>query len=55
MPTRKVTGGALAGAITAIGIWAADAFSGVKIPSETAVSISVVLTFITQYFVSDAV
>ena len=55
MPTKKVTSGALAGAITAIGVWAADAFGGVKIPAETAVSISVVLTFVTQYFVTDTV
>lgn len=53
-PTNKVTAGALAGAIVGIATWAADAFAGVKVPAEVAVSMSVVVTFAVQWFVPDA-
>jgi putative flippase GtrA len=53
-PTRKVSVGALAGAISAITVWALDEFVGVKLPAEIAVACTVVITFIVQWIVPDA-
>lgn len=52
-PTRKVTSGALAGALAAILVWASKAFGGVEIPGEVGAGITVILTAITSYFVSE--
>lgn len=53
VPTRKVTSGALAGAIAAMVVWASKAFGGVEIPGEVGAGITVILTAITSYFVSE--
>ena len=52
LPTRKVTAGALAGAVTVIGVAIAEAF-GVVVPAEVASSITTVLAFVASYFVRD--
>lgn len=51
-PTRKVTAGALAGAVTTIGIAVARAFD-VEVEPEVASSVTVVLTFAASYVVHD--
>lgn len=53
-PTTKVLSGALAGAITAIGVWALKTWGHTEMPGEIAASASVVVTFIVQYFVPEA-
>ncbi len=52
LPTRKVTAGALAGAVTVIGVAVAEAF-GLVVPAEVASSVTTVLAFIASYFVKD--
>ena len=54
MPSRKVTVGALAGALASLAVWIADAFAGIKVPAEQAVALSTLLTFVVAYFVKDA-
>ncbi len=51
-PTRKVTAGALAGAVTIIAVYVAGLF-GADIPAEVASSITVLLTFAASYIVKD--
>ena len=53
-PGRKVTVGGFAGAVAAIACWMSDAYFGVKIPAEIAVSISAVITFGLQWIVPEA-
>lgn len=53
-PTRKVGAGALAGAVTIIGVYIAESL-GLNIPAEVASSITVVLTFATSWIVKDRV
>lgn len=53
-PTNKVGAGALAGAITAIGTWAAQAFGQVIVPAEIGIAVSTVITFAVQWLVPDA-
>lgn len=53
-PTNKVSSGILAGAITAIVIWAAKTYGKVDFPPDIAVGVSTIITFVTQYFVPDA-
>ena len=53
-PDRKITAGALAGALTAIGAWVLAEFGGVSLPPEIAVAVSTVFTFVTSYFVRSA-
>lgn len=52
-PTRKVGAGALAGAVTVILVWAIG-LAGVDVPVAVAQAITVVLTFITAYMVSES-
>lgn len=52
-PNRKVMAGGLAGALTTIATWAADAFGGVKVPGEVAAAITTVIAFAVSYFVPD--
>jgi hypothetical protein len=52
MPTRKVGSGALAGAIVTIIIGVLKA-NGIQVEPEVASASVVVMTFITQYFISD--
>lgn len=51
-PTRKVTAGALAGAVTIIGVYVAGLF-GAEVPAEVASSVTTVLTFAAGYVVRD--
>jgi hypothetical protein len=51
-PTRKVTAGALAGALVTIGVYVGQFFE-VDIPAEVATSAVMVLTFATSYVVHD--
>lgn len=55
MPTRKVTAGGVAGAISAIIVWMLNAYFLIEkpIPAEIAVAITTVLTFAVQYVVPD--
>lgn len=54
MPTRKVTAGVIAGALTAITVWSLNKYLQAEIPVEIASSGHVLFTFIVQYFVPDA-
>lgn len=54
MPTRKVTVGALTGAIMAIAVWAAKQWGHLDVPADVAVAGTAVLTFVFQYMVPDA-
>ncbi len=53
MPTRKVTGGALAGAVTTILI-AVLSRSDISISNEVAVAITTLVTFLASYFIPPA-
>lgn len=57
-PTRKVTLGGLAGALSAIIVWVLNDFNllpgGIDIPGEVASALTTVLTFATAYFVPPA-
>jgi putative flippase GtrA len=53
LPTRKVGSGALAGAVTVIAVWIIDLF-GVEVPPEVASAITLILMFVTSYFVRDS-
>lgn len=48
-PSRKVTSGALAGAIVAVGTW----LSPQDEPAAVVAALVVIVTFITSYFVKD--
>lgn len=54
MPSRKVSVGILAGSITGLLVWLASIYYGIEVPAEQAVGLSVILTFILQYYVKDA-
>lgn len=51
-PTRKVTAGALAGAVTILAVFVFGQF-GVDIPAEVSSSVTVLLTFAASYVVRD--
>lgn len=53
-PTNKVVAGVLAGAVAAIGAWAAKTFGHVEMPVEIVGAAQVVITAVVQYFVPDA-
>ncbi len=53
IPTRKVTAGALAGAVTTILI-AVLGRSGISLSNEVAVAITTVVTFVASYFIPPA-
>ena len=52
-PTRKVTGGALAGAVSIMLVWALGVM-GVTLPPEVSSAVTTLVTFITSWFVKDA-
>lgn len=52
MPTRKVGVGAIAGAVVAIGIWVASRY-GVQVPGEIGSAMTLVVTGVASYWVSD--
>ena len=51
-PTRKVTAGALAGALVTIAIYVGELFE-IVVPADVAASAVTVLTFATSYLVRD--
>lgn len=51
-PSRKVTAGALAGALVTIAVYVGELFE-VQVPAEVAASAVTVLTFATSYLVRD--
>jgi hypothetical protein len=52
-PSRKVTAGALAGALSVVLVYVVRASSGVDIPGEVGSAITTILTFGVSYFVND--
>ena len=53
MPSRKVTVGVLAGSIAGLIVWSVKVFAGLEIPAEQGIGLSVILTFVLQYFMKD--
>ena len=53
-PTNKVAAGALAGALTVVLVWALKQFAHTEMPAEIAMALQVLITFGTQYVVTDA-
>ena len=51
-PGRKVGAGALAGAVTVIGVYVAESF-GAEVPPEVASAVTTVLSFVTSYLVRE--
>jgi putative flippase GtrA len=51
MPTRKVTAGTVAGALTTIIVWVVSEFFQVEIPPPVAAAITVILAMGTAYLV----
>lgn len=51
-PTRKVTGGAIAGALSIVLIWIIGQFE-VKVPAEISSALTTLVTFATSYWLSD--
>lgn len=53
-PQRKVVAGGVAGALSAIAVWACEQFGGIKIPADIALSVYTVLLFGIQYLLPNA-
>lgn len=51
-PTRKVTGGAIAGALSVVLIWITQQM-GVIVPAEISSAVTTLITFATSYWLSD--
>jgi hypothetical protein len=49
LPVRKVGIGALASALVTVGVWAAQQFGGVEIPSQVAAALTTVVGFAFAY------
>lgn len=52
-PTRKVTAGGLAGAVTVILVWVVQEAFAIEIPGEVASAITVVLSFAAAYMTQE--
>ena len=52
-PTRKVTAGALAAALTTILVWVLSEFAGVELPPEVAAAVTSILTLGAAYIVPE--
>lgn len=50
-PDRKVTAGALAGALTVILAWMLREFAGIEMPAEVSSAVTVLVSFVVAYFV----
>lgn len=50
---RKVSAGALAGALSVVVVWVLGEYAEVEIPPEVASAITTVFTFIVAYFVPE--
>jgi putative flippase GtrA len=53
VPTRKVTAGTLAGALSVLLVWVLRLFS-VEVPGEVGAAFATIIGFVTAYFVRDA-
>jgi hypothetical protein len=53
LPTRKVGYGAAAGAFATIGVWLISTLTDLEVTPEVAAAITVILTFVTSYFVKN--
>ena len=53
MPTKKVGAGLLAGAISVVLVWGLKTYAHAELPNEVASAVTMILTFITSYFVSE--
>lgn len=54
VPTRKVTAGTLAAAVSVIAVWVAGQ-AGLEVPAEVASAFTTLLGFIAAYFIHDGV
>ena len=52
-PSTKVTAGALAGALTALIVWAVGQWTAVDVPPEAAVAGTVVISFLLSYLIRE--
>jgi len=50
-PDRKITAGALAGAMVMVVAWMTEEFGGVVIPAGVASALTVICTFLVSYIV----
>jgi len=53
-PTKKVSAGALAGAVTIILIWVVGEATSTDVPGAVGAAITTILTFVASYFVKDS-
>lgn len=53
-PTRKVSAGALAGAVSVVLVWAFNAFGGVTVTPEISSAFTTIVAFFTSYFVPES-
>jgi hypothetical protein len=53
-PTNKVAAGVLAGALMVLLAWAVKTFAQIELPTEVSMAGSTLITFVVQYFVTDA-
>jgi len=54
-PDRKVTIGALGGALGVLTVWGVGAFAGFVVPAEPAMAAQVLIIFVLQYVVPNKV
>lgn len=52
-PDRKPSAGALAGSLTAVGLWVAEVAWAVEVPAPIAAQIAVIVGFAVSYFVPE--
>ena len=52
-PTRKVGSGVVAGALTVVLVYVLDQLWGIQLTPEVAAAVTVLITFITSWFVPD--
>lgn len=53
-PTKKVSAGALAGAVTIILIWVVGEATSTDVPGAVGAALTTVLTFVASYLVKDS-
>jgi putative flippase GtrA len=54
LPSRKVTAGGLAGALSIIVVWIVNQSTGTNIPPQVASAITTILTFLASYMIPSA-
>lgn len=55
LPSRKVGGGGIGGAISIIAVWALNEYANAEIDAEIAAAIATVVTFVFAYFAKERV